>query len=213
MRSGELNEFLVIVGIILVGILGIGFAVTSSTPPIDRLNATVLLTHEDFHGSGVMIGSRHILTNAHVVPGTTSAVEYRDGRKEEASLVWKATNADLALLVVKTPFDGWVPKLDCEAQEVGEAITAIGHPYSTRWMMSSGHISTDRVIKTPDGLGLPADISLNPGNSGGPIFNSSGDLVGLAVGILGKVYVLGAGISIIIPGSEICKALASEYGK
>jgi len=144
-------------------------------------------------GSGVIIsGECHILTAAHVVDGSSKImVKTYDGKLREATVLFSEKTADIALLKL-TVEDSNLPhaKLgDSNNLAVGQNIYAIGSPYGLENSFSSGIISAFRNFnKIYDGsVGvefIQTDAAINSGNSGGPIFNSNGEVIGIASSIL-----------------------------
>ncbi|MFP7707426.1 trypsin-like peptidase domain-containing protein [Trueperella sp. LYQ141] len=151
-------------------------------------------------GSGFIIDADgHVLTNDHVVDGAQKiAVKLSDGRIYEASVVGTDESTDLAVLALKSPpKDLSVAQLGSSADlKVGQAVAAIGNPLGLSTTMTTGIISAlDRPVqtfKTGQNLrdatrvvtnAIQIDAAVNPGNSGGPVFDSSGRVIGIASSI------------------------------
>ncbi len=144
-------------------------------------------------GSGVLIsGECHILTAAHVVDGSSKImVKTQDGNVREAQLLFSEKNADIALLKLINPDQTLVhAKLgDSDQLAIGQNIYAIGSPYGLENSFSSGIISSfrdfDRIYDGTINIEfIQTDAAINSGNSGGPLFNSNGEVVGIASRIL-----------------------------
>ncbi len=177
-----------------------------SCKPVSRLMDTVVLIRDiTGHGSGVMISPTLVLTNKHVSRGGAMVIEFRDGKTTLGKLLWKAEHNDLALFEVDRQ-DRPTAAIACRAPKPGEPIMAIGHPIQARWAVSHGYGSSDVELPSPYGPVLPIDVEIYPGNSGGPIFDKDGNIIGLAVAIMGATMA-GGGVSVIVPGSEICRYL------
>lgn len=144
-------------------------------------------------GSGVLISPEcHVLTAAHVVEGADGIlVKTHDGELRPAELLFSESAADIALLKFQTP----APELshatlgDSDALAVGQLAYAIGSPYGLENSLSVGHISAFREFnRLYDGTiraeFIQTDAAINSGNSGGPIFNSRGEVIGIASRIL-----------------------------
>ena len=140
-------------------------------------------------GSGVVIDrSGHILTNYHVVQGAIMlVVELPDGTTAGAELVGSDPGNDLAVILADLPAAALVPVTfgDSDAVRVGESVFAIGNPFDLDFTVTSGIISgIDRESqqrlngRSIRGV-LQTDAAVNPGNSGGPLFNSSGEVIGI----------------------------------
>ena len=144
-------------------------------------------------GSGVVISSDgKILTAAHVVQAADQvSVEFADGRKERAHVTASYPRADIAIVQLDFPPAGLVPaKLgDSDAVQVGDDVFIIGAPYGLSHSLTVGHISGKHTSKESiAGLAkvemLQTDAAINQGNSGGPMFNMAGEVVGIVSQIL-----------------------------
>jgi putative serine protease PepD len=140
-------------------------------------------------GSGFVVSSDgKIITNEHVVDGATSVTVKlgTDGKEQTAQVLGADASKDLALLKV----DAGSAKLhalsfgDSSSLQVGDNVYAIGNPYGLDHTLTSGIVSAlDRDIQAPDGTpiagAIQTDAALNPGNSGGPLLDASGKVVGV----------------------------------
>lgn len=169
-------------------------------------------------GSGVIIDKKgHILTNVHVIEGA-SVIEIlfaKSKQKVRGKIIGTDPKTDLALLQV----DGTLPTLnpldlgDSDALRIGDAVIAVGNPFGFSHTVTSGIISAKgRVIGTgPYDNFLQTDASIHPGNSGGPLI----DLRGRVIGINTAVSKEGQGIGFAIPintAKDIVRDLLA-YGK
>lgn len=146
-------------------------------------------TKVDGVGSGVIIDTRgYILTNNHVADMNSSSitVSLSDGRNIQASVVW--TDADLDLSVLKVDADNLTSAEigDSSELQVGDLAVAIGNPMGLQFQRSvtSGIISAlNRFIPVDDNKFMEdliqTDASINEGNSGGPLINSKGEVIGI----------------------------------
>ena len=126
------------------------------------------------HGAGVVWSSDGlIVTNAHVVNGT-SMVRLHDGRTCRAELVRKDRNADLAVLRIPVVGIECAKLRDSQSLRTGEVVVAVGHP-----MGEAGAVSLGIVHRAAPGTLIEADIRLAPGNSGGPLADAAGHVVGI----------------------------------
>ena len=144
-------------------------------------------------GSGVLI-SEHgkLLTAAHVVQTADKVtVEFTGGAQVTARVVSSEPIADVALLQLESVPAGVEPVRlgDSDKVEVGDEVFVVGAPYGLTHTLSAGHIS-GRIVQDP-GLGvrpgseyLQTDAAINRGNSGGPMFNMNGEVIGIASRIL-----------------------------
>ena len=161
-------------------------------------------------GTGVVILDKGvILTNIHVVAGAKRiSLTFADGRESEAELPGTRPEDDLAVLQAKTvPDDLQAATLQSTSDLApGDHVTAVGFPFGIGPSVSSGVVSgLRRDYYSPEGKRLLTnliqfDAAVNPGNSGGPLVNASGEVVGIVTGILNpteqRVFV---GIGFAVP--------------
>jgi putative serine protease PepD len=142
-------------------------------------------------GTGIVLNDKGlILTNDHVVAeGTAFQIGVGSGSSKvtrEAKLIGEEANSDLALIQVDPSGLGLQPlKLgDSSTLAVGDQVYAIGNPYGLEETFTRGIVSAlGREIEAPDGTkisgAVQTDAALNPGNSGGPLIDSAGEVVGV----------------------------------
>ena len=139
-------------------------------------------------GSGVLISSDgKILTAAHVVQAADNvSVEFVDGRTFSARVTASYPRADVAMLQMDTAPADLVPARlgDSDKTQVGDDVFVIGAPYGLSHSLTVGHLSgKHRSKETIAGLSnvevFQTDAAINQGNSGGPMFNMSGEVVGI----------------------------------
>ena len=142
-------------------------------------------------GSGFVIDhAGHILTNAHVVDGA-QRIEVTLGNTDtsqpvSARVVGKDPSTDVALLQVDAPSDQLHPLAlgDSSQLQVGDSVVAIGNPFGLDRTVTSGIVSAiQRAITAPNGYTIDhviqTDASINHGNSGGPLLNGRGEVIGV----------------------------------
>jgi S1-C subfamily serine protease len=149
---------------------------------------------QDGLGSGVVINDQgDILTSLHVVAGA-SAIEvfFADGTESSAEVLAAQPEKDIAVLRATQPPPMLFPATlgNPNAMRIGDEAFAVGNPFGLYGSMSAGVISGfDRAFFPPDsdqkleGL-IQIDAAVNPGNSGGPLLNRYGQVVGIVVGIV-----------------------------
>jgi serine protease Do len=134
-------------------------------------------------GSGFIVSADGtILTNAHVVDGARKVtVKLTDHREFEAKVVGVDTKSDVAVLKIEATGLPVVTLGDPRKLEVGEWVVAIGSPFGFENTVTAGIVSA-KGRSLPDDTYVPfiqTDVAVNPGNSGGPLFNLRGEVVGI----------------------------------
>jgi serine protease Do len=164
-------------------------------------------TSEEVSGSGVIISAAgEVLTNWHVVD---KALEVRcllyDGRAMEAEVVGTDKDTDLALLALKVPPGATVPYAalgDSDALREGDFVMAMGAPWGLSRSVSIGIISCARRFlpeHSQYSLWIQTDASISPGNSGGPLVNTDGEIVGINT----RSVMYGGDMGFAIPSNTI----------
>lgn len=183
-----------------------------------QVSATNDPTEQGNLGTGFIYDDNgHIVTNNHVVAGTTSfSVTFYDGTVYSATLIGNDPFTDLAVLYVKdAPQEKLVPLplADSTKIRVGEQVAAIGNPFGLSSSMTSGIVSgVGRTIpaQTTGSLQffipdiIQTDAPINPGNSGGPLLNTRGEVVGINTAIRSSTGEF-AGIGFAVPSNTIAK--------
>jgi serine protease Do len=146
-------------------------------------------------GSGVLISNDgKILTAAHLVEAASAmVVEFSDGEAIPARVVGAVRNADVALLQLDhAPARIVVAPLgDSDKVEVGDEVFVVGAPYGLSHTLTAGHISArhfpdNRISDTALTEFLQTDAAINQGNSGGPMFNMNGEVIGVVSNIVSQ---------------------------
>ncbi|HEU5239566.1 MAG TPA: trypsin-like peptidase domain-containing protein [Pyrinomonadaceae bacterium] len=144
-------------------------------------------------GSGVLISNDgKVLTAAHVVQtADVASVEFSDGQEISARVIGSDVQSDVALLQLKEMPKGVTPARlgDSDKVEVGDQIFVIGAPYGISQTLSVGHLSgRHRLNSNNDGETsvefLQTDAAINTGNSGGPMFDMQGNVIGIVSSIM-----------------------------
>jgi len=163
-------------------------------------------------GSGVIITpDGYILTNDHVVRGTNRlTATLQDGTSFDAALIGTDPATDLALIRAGGSSLPYAAMGDSSALRVGQLVIAIGNPFGFQSTVSTGVVSAlGRALRSSDGRLIENIIQhtapLNPGNSGGPLVDSRGRVVGLNTAIIAMAQ----GIGFSIP-SDTAKRVVSQ---
>jgi S1-C subfamily serine protease len=150
---------------------------------VDRLRPVVVSIRNGNGdgGSGVVWSSDLVVTNHHVVHDDSCRVAFSDGNQAEARVVARDPTHDLALLQIDPDVDFSVTSFELASAlslVAGQFVLAIGHPMGTEWAVTTGILSR---IPTPGERRpmLRASVTLLPGNSGGPLVDAEGRLIGI----------------------------------
>lgn len=160
--------------------ISIGYAVASVAEWL-RVVTVRIRGRGGSHGSGVLWRREGlIVTNAHVAGSPTHEVEFADGRRARGRLLARDPQRDLAALKVDLPFLQAASVRSARNCRAGELVIAVGNPIDGERAVSTG------ILHRPPGEQsfLFADIRLAPGNSGGPLADAEGNVIGITSAVV-----------------------------
>ena len=194
----------------------------SSFPPPDECSSAVVAMFNAVQPAIVQVGIEgrgggtgiiwhkdgRIITNHHVVANEQARfqVHLSDGRTLEAKVLHRNPEFDLAVLKVNADNLTTLPVGDSRKLRVGEWVFAIGHPWGQRWVLTAGIVSSISSVKVADYVKtryIKSDVGLAPGNSGGPLLDAEGKVVGI------NAMIFGGDLSVAIP-SDVLSAWLAE---
>ncbi|HEY6793118.1 MAG TPA: trypsin-like peptidase domain-containing protein [Kineosporiaceae bacterium] len=181
--------------------------VTITTQPAAGSGAT-----EAELGSGVVVNaSGSVLTALHVVetegkPNGAIQVRFADGTVATGTVAGRQPDSDIAVLAVDRLPHVVVPAVMGGGVQVGDSVFPVGSPFGLTGTLTAGVVSAlDREVRTPGGAALKGliqfDAAVNPGNSGGPLLNRDGQVIGIVTGLAnpsGQKYFVGIGFAVPI---------------
>ena len=166
-------------------------------------------------GSGVIVSdSGHVVTNLHVVSNASSVqVQLADGRTLPAKFVGADGPSDIALLKIEADGLQPLPFGNSDKVNVGQMVFAVGNPLGLQETVTQGIISAKgrRALSEAANEFFQTDAAVNPGNSGGPLVNLEGDIIG----INNSISPQGQGIGFAIPSNTVRRVFESirDHGR
>jgi serine protease Do len=175
-----------------------------------RVQRSLVIVHNGRHGAGAGIIWRsdgYIVTNHHVIARGRIKVTLPDDGEYPASIIAQEPEIDLALLRIEAANLPAALIADARGARVGQIVLAIGHPWGQRGAVSAGIISglgnvdvRGRRVSIPI---IRSDVALAPGNSGGPLVNAAGGVIGI------NTMIVGGDLGVAIP-SHVVSAFIDE---
>ena len=174
-------------------------------------------------GSGVLISQDgYIVTNNHVIENATKVdITLEDNRRYLAKVIGTDPTTDLALLKIEETGLPFIPFGDSDVAKVGQWVLAVGNPYELNSTVTAGIISAKarniRILRDENNLQVESfiqtDAAVNPGNSGGPLVNLSGEIIGINTAIASRTGGF-SGYSFAVPSAIVKKVTEDllEYG-
>lgn len=156
-------------------------------------------------GSGFALGTNCIITNAHVIADNSqiSVLSY-SGNEYKATVLGINEGEDIAVLVVENGDFPYLPVADTSVMKTGDDIYAIGAPKGMAYTLTKGTVSAkERIVRNHSYIQI--DAAINEGNSGGPLLNDNGQVLGMNTLKMSD----SEGIGLAIPISRICDYLQS----
>ncbi len=146
-------------------------------------------------GSGVVIETDRVLTNAHNLSAESVTVSFSDGTSAEGSVVGADFDADLAVIAVATNGAAPIARTTGEEIGIGFPVVALANPGGRGLRVTAGYVSgTERAFRSPSGRIIRGTLEhtapLLPGSSGGPVVDPEGRLVGVNTNRLGEGFYL-----------------------
>jgi S1-C subfamily serine protease len=197
-------------------------SVVQITAKASNPNLQIIINGNQLGGQSTRLGSGfvydkqgHILTNNHVIDGASTAdVTFVDGNTFRAKVIGKDPSSDIAVLQITDDFSPEnlvpLPIVNSSYLQVGQQVIAIGNPFGLSDTMTTGIVSqTGRLLPNPDtGFSTPGaiqtDAAIDPGNSGGPLLNMLGQVVGINTAINSATGEF-SGIGFAVPSNMIIK--------
>lgn len=202
---------LALVGSTLMGCANTNIVRSEAHGPVElALATTVAVSDELGHGSGVVIDANTVLTARHVVEGTPIGgkvtVQYSNGDQREATVAFTGVDSGDDLAVLHTDTTGHsVAPMSCAKPYIGQEVMVFGYPKFLANIATYGFVAgfnTNDELEAMEASAVVLDVKVNPGNSGGPVFDMSGRVIGIA-----NAMIPNTGLGIMLPNTVICKAL------
>jgi serine protease Do len=163
-------------------------------------------------GSGIVLGTGQVLTNAHNVRGDRVTVTFADGHTAEGSIAGRDIDSDLAVISVDTGETPALPWADSAPAQLGQPVFALANPGGRGLRVTFGFVSgVERSFRGPRGRRITGSLEhtapLLPGSSGGPVLDADGQLLAINTSRLGE------GFYLAIPADEGLRGRADALAR
>jgi serine protease Do len=209
-RGPTIGQYRTVVKAVQPSVVGVKASRTVGGQDSDELSSFLFgpgrALREQDQGSGVIVDSTgYIVTNYHVVDRASEVrVELSDGETHRATIVGTDPATDLAVLKIDAADLKAAPWGKSSEMEVGDPVLAIGSPFGLSRTVTAGILSAIGRHAVVEHVNyqdfLQTDAAVNPGNSGGPLVNMHGEIIGINTAIVGPTY---QGISFAIPSDMV----------
>jgi serine protease Do len=222
-RAGEADSYAEIVAKVMPSVVNIAVKGMGEMPMMDKEAKNVSYAPHivDIVGSGSIVDANGlIVTNRHVIDNAYEiTVILQDGTTANARLLGKGLGFDLAILKIDVDYPLPAIKIgDSDQVRVGDRILAVGNPLGLKGTVTSGIVSAlHRDLNgTPYNQFIQVDAAINHGNSGGPLFNMKGEVIGINNQIFSESATSGSiGLGFAIPSNDVAFMLDQirQYGR
>ena len=209
-RGATIAQYRVVVKAVQPSVVGVKASRNLDDQDADELSSFFFAPRrglrEQDQGSGVIVNPQgYVITNYHVVSRATDVnVELSDGSKHRAQVIGADPATDLAVLKIDAAHLTAAPWGKSSELEVGDPVLAMGSPFGLSRTVTAGILSATGRHAVVEHVNyqdfLQTDAAVNPGNSGGPLVNMKGQIVGINTAIVGPTY---QGISFAIPSDMV----------
>jgi serine protease Do len=221
--AGEPDSFADVVAKVMPSVVNISVKGMGEMPMMDKEAKNVSYAPHivDIVGSGSIVDpSGLIVTNRHVIDNAYEiTITLQDGTTHNARLLGKGLGFDLAILKADVGYPLPAIKIgDSDKVRVGDRVLAIGNPLGLKGTVTSGIISALHrdLYGTPYNQFIQVDAAINHGNSGGPLFNLKGEVIGINNQIFSESATSGSiGLGFAIPSNDVAFMLDQirQYGR
>jgi serine protease Do len=222
-RAGEPESFADVIDKVMPSVVNISVKGMGEMPMMDKEAKNVSYAPHivDIVGSGSIVDpSGIIVTNRHVIDNAYEiSVTFQDGTSANARLLGKGLGFDLAILKVEVGYPLPAIKIgDSDKVRVGDRVLAIGNPLGLKGTVTSGIVSALHrdLYGTPYNQFIQVDAAINHGNSGGPLFDIKGEVIGVNNQIFSESATSGSiGLGFAIPSNDVAFMLDQirQYGR